>query len=304
MRVAQLVDDLEYVNTNCWQHQLVEALQEHCQLDLFVLGKHRFDPQSYNVILSTLKLRTLDTRRSNIKELIGDRQLLVYDQDPWESFIDTAHYRGAYERIAQTLNVASFLTTSQHWVDRIVKTGLPSDLIRMWMLPRYCDEGTTWSDRPIKVGFKGTLHPYRRRYFEQLKQLGVDVTVLPSGRYNEWLKDLSTMQFFIHFEDDNPWSIDGKQIVKNCCWAKEIEVASRGCFTIREAEPESTAYFIGQIPSVLTYSDLSEVPALIAGTLNDSSSNEKSRAGVEFVRARPAWQDLFSMLTKHSRNAE
>lgn len=304
MRVAQLVDSLEYVSKNCWQHQLVEALQENCQLDLFALNRHRFNPDAYDVILSTLKLRTLVNQRFSVKELIKDRQILVYDQDPWENFIDTASYRGAYGQITKELNVASFLTTSQHWVDRVLASGFPSDLIRMWMLPRYCDEGVTWSDRPIKVGFKGTLHPYRQRYFTQLRELGVDVTVLPPGNYDEWLKDLSNMQFFIHFEDDNPWSIDGKQIVKNCCWAKEIEIASRGCFTIREAEPESSAYFIDQIPSVLTYTNLSEIPSLIANTLKDPAANERSRVGAGFVKSRPAWQDLFSVLTKHSQNAK
>lgn len=298
MRVAQIVDSLEYVKANCWQHQLVESLQQNCKLDLYVFGQH-FDPNSYDVILSTLKLRTLVNGRSTIRKTIGDRKVLIYDQDPWEAFIDTAHYKGAYEQISQTLNVSSFLTTSQHWVDRIIDAGFPSELVRMWMLPRYCNEGSVWTDRKIKVGFKGTLHPYRRRYFDKLKAFDVDVTVLPSGNYAEWLKDLSNMQFFIHFEDDNQWSVNGTPIVKNCCWAKEIEIASQGCFTLREAEPEASTYFVDQLPSVLLYKDLSQIPSLIANALAEPTSNQKSRDGVAFVRSRPAWQDLHAILVKN-----
>jgi hypothetical protein len=300
MRVAQIVDDIDYVNNNCWQHQIVEALQENCQLDLFALGRHHFDTSSYDVILSTLKLRTIASNLIAVKQLIGDRQILIYDQDPWEGFIDSASYKGSYQTIASKLNVVSFLNTSQYWVDIVKASGLPSELIRMWMLPRYCDVGTQWSQRSIKVGFKGSLHPYRKRQFSKLKDLGIDVTVLAPGNYDSWLRDLSEMQFFVHFENDEPWSINGVEITKNCCWAKEIEIAARGCFTIRQREPEAAAYFIDQIPSVLLYDSLSEVPSIIDVATRDSLSDRKSIQGVDFVRSRQAWSDLLTILAKHS----
>jgi hypothetical protein len=223
--------------------------------------------------------------------------LLIYEQDPWEAFIDTGGYRGAYQRIFANLQVTSFLTTSQHWSKHIKQLGMPSSFIKMWMLSRYCD-CQPWSTRPIKLGFMGTLHPYRARFFERLKLAGIDVYVRPSSSYADWLTMLSQTQFFIHNEDENAWSIDGSPIIKNCCWAKEIEVASRGCFAIRQWEPECEAYHVSQIPSIVTYVNEAEIPSLIQQISSDPASDDHSSEGVKFIKSQDAWSDLFQALNK------
>lgn len=299
MKVAQIVDSVEYVRQNCFQHQLVEALESMCDLKLISL-RDLYKPHDftqYDAVLSTLKLRTLVGSMSFLKERIGNTSMFIYEQDPWESFTDTATFKGAYQKIHETLNVASFLTTSQHWVNVIKEHDMPSKFVKMWPLPRYCNDSPTWSTRPVKFGFKGTLHPYRKRFFDELKPLGIDVHVFPSGNYQDFLKSMSETQFFLHSEDDCDWSIDGKKMLTNgSCWAKDIEVAARGCYVIRKWEPESAHYFIDKIPCILTYNDISEIPALIDATLSDPSSDLRSRDSVRFINEQNAWSDLFEAL--------
>lgn len=70
-----------------------------------------------------------------------------------------------------------------------------------------------------QIGFKGTAHPARKVIFDKLAQHGVDIVVLQNGSYNEYLTDLSKMQFFMHADDDK-WVLDGKQIEKNSLWGQ------------------------------------------------------------------------------------
>lgn len=298
MKVAQLVDSKPYAYGNCWQHQIIESLQERCDLHVIELNSlEKHDWRQFDAVLSTLKLRTLVRELDRIKNSLAKVSLLIYEQDPWEAFIDTGGYRGAYQRIFANLQVTSFLTTSQHWSKHIRQLGMPSSFIKMWMLSKYCDY-QPWSSRPIKLGFMGTLHPYRARFFERLKLAGIDVDVRPSSSYADWLTMLSQTQFFIHNEDENVWSIDGSPIIKNCCWAKEIEVASRGCFAIRQWEPECEAYHVSQIPSIVTYINEVEIPSLIQRISSDPATDDHSNEGVKFIKSQDAWSDLFQALNK------
>jgi hypothetical protein len=305
MKVIQLIDSLDYVKNNCWQHQIIESLSQQCELQLVELkSMGGVDFSSADAILSTLKLRTIDREATRIKSIIGSLPIFVYDQDPWEAFVDGASFHGAYQKISKHLNVKSFLNTSDSWVEYVKSRGFPSKLVRMWVLPRYCDEGIEWSQRPIDVGFMGTLHQYRKNFFDQLRvDFGIKVQVSPPGDYQAWLDSLSKTKFFIHNEDDKNWSINGEPIERNnCCWAKEIEVAARGCFVLRKWDPECQTYYSDKIPTILTFNDLKEIPKLINKIEDDLSvSSLASKQGVDFIRSRPAWQDLYQELANANK---
>src|SRR5512135_1290145 len=96
--VYMLVDSLEYAGTNCYQHQLsyeLEAATDCRYVPLAQLEKLRMVP-STAVVFCRLKLRHLLTNIDRIASAVGDRQVVVYDQDPWESFMIGGEYYDAY----------------------------------------------------------------------------------------------------------------------------------------------------------------------------------------------------------------
>lgn len=301
MKLVQIIDDHHYLQTNCWQHQLFEHVHNQCD-EHVILTRADIErgvkvPDS-DVLLSTLKLRTIFKINHTLASTIGQRHVHVYEQDPWCAFVDGAPYFGAYEALTSNLNV-TFINTSQWWSDYVNSLGMHSIFTRMWVKPEYCSEGIPWSSRPIRVGFKGKVHPHRQKAIQELEALGVEVTVLPSGDYSSYLQDLSQMQFFFHEESGEKWTIDGRNLgVKNCSWAKDIEIVSRGCFSLRLYEPEAEAYFASRIPAFKMFRDLKEVPRLIEDALRDGSKSDQcSRASVDFIRQTSGWfrlSDLYS----------
>lgn len=300
MKVLQLVDSLEYVRTNCYQHQLHEALALCCELTVVPLGDIRsHDPWSHDVILSTLKLRTIVRNVDTVAGWLAGRSITVYEQDPWESFIDTGGFRGAYQLLQERLIVRRFLNTSQGWVDRINATlGLDrSHFVRMWVLARHCDEGLPWDRRPIDVGFMGTLHPYRQRMIDDLERLGVHTHVEPPGSYEAFLSFLSKTRFFAHAEADDGWTIGGQAITGDLPWIKDVEAAARGCFPIRRWDPGHPSYGLDDVPSVIAYQDLSDVPKLLDNVRSRPElARLASKTGVDYIRSRSAWSDLVQEL--------
>ena len=125
---------------------------------------------AYDRVLSVLRLRTLVRLAGSVARLLGDRPLYVYEQDVWQAFMDDSPYKGAYGQLAAQLNIAAFLVTSRWWHDFVVARGLRAKFVRMGMLPEYCDAGPAWEDRPIRLGFQGTLHPHRRAFYAQLHE--------------------------------------------------------------------------------------------------------------------------------------
>lgn len=294
MKLVQLVDNLEYVNSNCWQHQLREHLAKQCQQHIMLtiqdLENMSVLPDA-DVLLSTLRLRSINAIKHRIPILTKGRKLYVYDQDPWESFIDTASCKGTYEALNRLADV-TFLTTSQWWTDYINEHGMKAKFVKMWVKPEYCSDGVPWSSRPIRVGFKGKVHPYRQAAFEKLASLGVEVTVLKPGDYQSFLSDIAQMQFFFH-EEANNWTINGEPVTNNGSWAKEIEVTSQGCFALRKHEPEAEAYLVSRIPGVKTYRNLEDIPQIIDDALADNDQSDyDSRASVDVIKRTPGWFNL------------
>jgi len=235
-----------------------------------------------NVILSTLKLRTFAKRFDTLKHVLQGRHVFIYEQDPWEAFIPTGTCRGTYEALHDTLDV-TFINTSSWWSNYVNSLGFRSIFTKMWMNPGYCNYGEPWSERTIRVGFKGSLHPHRLAAIEKLRAMGTEVTVLPSGNYSSFLSDLQRMQFFFHEESPN---------VANAGWAKEVEICSQGCFALRLHEDEASAYDLDRIPGMKTFQNLEQVPAIIEACLTNVDSDVQSRKSVDIIRSIPGWFNL------------
>jgi hypothetical protein len=289
-----LVDSRKYIRTNCYQHQLARTLAKNFDVRMMSMREVRWlplaRPPRYDYILSVLRLRTLVESLDPISRLLGDAPLHIYDQDPWQGFMDDSPYRGAYSKIVSRLNVSGFLLTSMWWRDLVASRGLPAKFVRMGVIPEYCDAGPDWEARPIRVGFQGTLHSHRRVFYDRLNELGLKVDVLRSTPYEGYLSNLHRMRVYVHTEDA-PWTVDGKLMPRNALWIKETEVAARGTFAIRDYEEEAEAYGISELPTVMPYRRVEDVPEIVAQieAMRPSERRDRMVASAEAMRRRDDW---------------
>jgi hypothetical protein len=248
---------------------------------------------AYDRVLSVLRLRTLVRMAGSLARLLGDRALYVYDQDVWQAFMDDSPYKGAYRQLAEQLSIAAFLVTSRWWHDFVVARGLPAKFVRMGMLPEYCDAGPAWEDRPIRLGFQGRLHPHRRAFYAQLAKAGLEVETLPPAPYAAYLENLHRMRIYIHTEDV-PWCVDGRMLRRNALWIKETEVAARGTFVLRDAEEESEAYGISELPTIMPFPSREAVPDIVARieAMDPQERRDRMVASAETMRRRDDWMTV------------
>lgn len=293
-----LVDSLEYVKTNCYQHQLSEALEQAFDVRYFTV--QNLDLSSvppHAPVLSRLKLRTLDTNLGRVREALNGRPLMVYEQDPWENFMVDAAYHGAYKRIWNALNVSTFLNISHWWRDRVIEDGMRSTFVQVWTLPRYCRPAPVpWAHRKYGAVFCGTMYPRRKEFFDRLESLGVKVEVLPSGySYPDYLNLIAHAKVAVRSERVN-WtlSVAGQVTTTqtaNALWKRDIETAAQGCFSLRDWDLEKDSWNISSIPSIDSFDSVEEAADKCRQILTLSPEEADARAlqGINYVRSAPGW---------------
>lgn len=302
-RTLHLVDSIEYAETNCFQHQLTKALREIPGVRTASLHELGLIPgEDYDVVVSCLKQRTLCRFLEAIEASIGDKPIVVYDQDPWEAFRDGSPYKGTYERAAAKLNLKSIAVTTQIWADRLFCDNLPSRFVNMWVKPEYCDRGPTYEDRSVKLGFIGALHPYRRELFDALDDINVQVNVQTGGlSYAQYLQQLNNIRIYVHREEaavDIDGTI-GAMDLRDALWIKDVEAAARGCFSIRNAGAGYLSYMEGMPKDskgerlVRLFKRVEDIPGIIEGIENMDPSERQSLIDrtVEYIREANKWQE-------------
>jgi len=293
VKALHLVDSLAYAEANCFQHQLLAALHRSGhQVDTVGLDDLT-TASGYDRVVCCLKQRTVFRAIDRLAAALGRAPVVVYDQDPWESFRDESPFKGTYQLAAGRLNVVSFAVTTQAWADRIRSIGLPGDFVRMWVLPEYCDRGLPHEARLIEAGFMGTVHPHRRRLFDALRDMGIAVKVAGSGLpYRQYLRSLTGLRVFVHSEDFS-FTVDGRPAnLSDGLWIKDVEAASQGCFTIRNWGEGSDTYYRG-LETVRLYRTPGEVPELLrAITCMDPGERQATiDRTVEFIREANVWHE-------------
>lgn len=278
--LLMLVDSRNYIRENCYQSQLAEVLESVYDVRMISMKEIKYlpwaRPKSYDRVLSVLKLRTLDDNLDIVARFLKDTPLYIYEQDVWQAYMDDSPWKGAYDRILKKLNVVTFMLTTQWWTDFVKARGIPAKFVKMGMLQRYCDAGKKWEDRKYKVAFQGTLHPHRKKFFDELAGLGVEVEFLKSRPYGDFLETLHDIRIYIHTEDA-PWCVDGQVIPRNALWIKDTEAAARGAFAIRDHEDEAYSYGIQDLPTIFTYKSVSDVPKIIAEIENMDAAERNGR---------------------------
>lgn len=310
----QIVDSLQYVEGNCYQHQLLDALRRSCELrtvelrDVDSLAKDTHQ----GPIVSCLRLRVLDKERGRIARALAGRQLTVYDQDVWESFRTDGACRGAYGRIAAAIDVRAFAVTTHAWAARLQRRGFNSTFVPMGMLPRHCDSSPGWHERTVDVGFVGMLHPYRTQLFDALQQAGVTVELMSGGlSYPGYLDALSNIKVFVHREAYEYDVADEKVQYGEGLWIKDVEAVARGCVSVRNWHPDAyrhmPAGLIGNGLRMFEDGCTDDTVDMIRGALDQASDDsfEKERVqDVDSVICDDAWLKTAQLLVGEHVNRE
>jgi hypothetical protein len=301
-KILYLVDTVPYIKENCFQRQLYAAMNYSYDVTLLpVLPDYRWPLRKFGVkldkfdkVISVLRLRTLHRLWPILKDWLADTPLTIYEQDPWESYLDDAPTKGVYRKLKQELNISKVYLTAPWWVDHVAKTdGLPTDLVIMGAEPRWCDPGPDFDDRPIQIGFRGALHKHRKIVFDQLEKCGLNVEV---GRerldYPGYMDYMHKLKFFAHDESALPWVCDGVPIPRSTgMWIKSIETASRGTFCLRNYHPEGEAYNLSKLPLIQCYNSPEEAPDVVNKILSLSKSARRDIQveTVERIRKQNDW---------------
>lgn len=299
MKILQLVDSENYVKSNCYQHQLHKSLasqSEHQVTLCEILNYQNVDVMEYDGVISTLKMRTLHKFNAEIKKLMRSEHLVVYDQDPWESYRVNGACVGAYETIAKQTPV-SFVVTTPWWVDYLQTKGHDVSLVNMGVLPEYCNSKPKISLRSINIGFIGSLHPHREKFLKKIKRQ-VNITQGASKPYSEFLDILSTYKIYARSDDMMMKLVDGTITNMNYgMFAKDIEIAARGGFSIRD-HSDGIDIACKDIQTIRTYKTPEEANDIIEEilTLDKSTLDQMSSDAVELIRSRDYWSTAAQQL--------
>lgn len=296
--IIDLVDDIGYTRSNCFAHQLYDRMQK--LPDVSTLGlESALRSDRPTAVICRLKQRTLHSNMERISGWLGEQPIVVFDQDPWHAYMDDSPYKGVYHRAAGSMNLRGVAVTSRAWADRITKDGLPGMFTSMWILPDYCESGLDYATRSVNVGFVGTLHPHRRRLFDALDDMHVQVNVQGGNNlpYDGYLRALDNIRIFIHSED-SPITVNGSlDNLKDALWIKDVEAAARGCFTIRNSGAGAGSYYDG-VETTRLYDSVDEIPAIIDAIerMEPVERQASIHRSVEFIRVSDRWRQTANRL--------
>jgi hypothetical protein len=302
-----LVDTVDYASTNCFQRQLTAALQQVpnvTTVPLQMLGAA--SARQFDRIVCCLKQRTLHAQLDRVANCVGNVPVVVYDQDVWHAYMDGSPYVGTYERAMNKLNVKFFAITSQAWIPFLGSRNVPTIFVPLWTLPELCNAGPLHLDRSITLGFLGGLHPHRRAMFDELRTYSLNVRYLhqQNASHDSYLRALRDIRMFIRSED-RPITVGGEPMnLKDGLWGRDVEVASQGCFSIRNAGVGSEAYLKG-FPTlngqsvVYLYERIDEVPDIVRSieTIDPIARQDLINRTIEHIKGSDRWRETADTLT-------
>ena len=302
-KVIQLVDSIEYINSNCFQHQLLYALKQKADVvQVKVADLHSSKlPSNTSHVISCLKMRTVHRVLNSIKSYLQNCPLVMYEQDPWHGYMDDSEYKGIFERVNHDINLGFVAVTTRWWAQYMqLVHNIPTRFVKMWMLPSYCSKNLDFVDRSISLGFVGSVHSYRQKLFDQLSVLGYPVRTFGGYDYQSYLNLLQNIKIYVHSED-HQFTIN--QIPHNLndgLWAREIEVGARGCISIRNWGVEHSSYIDENIKNTFLYKDVKDIPNIIDSILNmdQLELQERIDSTISYIRDSDEWNKTADILIK------
>lgn len=308
-KVLILADSRKYIRDNCFQsqlHQSIKELKSSSHIEYFYLNPKELQSfeilkkrsKSFSFVLSTLRQRVLYNNIPLIRKLIGDTPLRIYDQDPWQCYIDDSPTKNCYTLFQSNFQLSNLFVTSNYWANHINrKNQIQATFVKMGMLPRLCRIGGGRISKSVE--FKGSLHPHRETAFRIMRENGQPVKLnLEKLKYKKYLKYLQNLAIFVH-DESGFWICDGENIsMSTGMWVKDIEVASQGCFSIRNFSEESKTYSIENIPLVKFYDHPSQVKNVVDEifSLSEKEFNEIQSSSVQFIFEHNNWSETTNLI--------
>jgi hypothetical protein len=122
--------------------------------------------------------------------------------------------------------------------------------------------------------------------------------------YSSFLENLSKVRVWAQSETE-PIIVDGQAMCRNWLWPKAIEVLSRGCFLIRDYQPEAENY-TKNMPTVFLFKSESEAITLLEQieSMTDAERNDRIRTTVDQVRKASYYQVISDRLQEWWDNHE
>lgn len=299
-------DNDKQLSQNPFTHQLFFSLKQSFKIILIrqdQLLANQFNFRKDATILVISRLRNWHHLFKLQDMLFAKSNLFFYDQDPWEGYHDNASCKGIYKLTNEKLKPARFFVTSPWWSEYIQKKdNLPVEFVRMGVLPKYCNLGINYADRPYKLAFQGTVHKHRMDFYNRIRNQGFKIDILPRKPFFTFLNEVQKIGIFI-YSDDGAINLNGIKQPFHGLWGKCLTVASRGCFVIRNHDLAFDGYGIDELPSVHSFKDEKQIPQIINDIV--SRSNEKNNSllleSISIIRNRNDWQDIPRQIKKFTR---
>lgn len=258
-RLVDIVDNLEYARTNCYQGQLGRQLDE--DFDVMRLSLDRIGELPYHSkVVIRLRLRTLVRELATVARAIQatQSQCVIYEQDCWENFMCDGQFQGSYQRVDGVLDPVAWLTMSEFWAKEVTKLKISCWGVRVWVRPEHISaHPKAFSERKHDVAFWGAMYPHREQFFKDLAGAGLKVAILSGGlTYEQHLQRLNDTKVLVRSERHG-WRVRlaGKlepEIMElpNAQWQRDVEAAAQGCFSVRELDSGYQSWGLNRFPLV------------------------------------------------------
>lgn len=299
--IIDLVDDMAYATTSNWQPYLTEQMKAFSNVTTVPLADIGKFPKP-SAVISRLKQRTLFRNIDAIAKWSALCPFVIFDLDPWEAFYDTSKFKGGYAAFREKLNVSTFAVTSKWWVNYLNDRNYKSTFVKIWGVAH--GDLKPFNERSTDIGFVGSMHHYRKKLFDELASLGISVN-MPSGivPYKEYCKRLADMKVYIR-SDAGTLTIDGEPFpLTEGMFFRDVEIASLGCFSVRDRAQFISSYIDSSIKTVYQYDTPNDVPAILQAIFS-MDPDERQLAidsTVAYVNrmSLPTWRSTAETLVAH-----
>ena len=267
MNVLLLVSNKNYVDSNCYMHQLVKQFKilENVTIAEYDNDNYlKYDPKHFHKNVVLLQQRKIKQGLSKLSKWYSDCAITIYDQDPWEAFRDDSPNKDCYFEFIKFLNINKVCVTSQWWADFLNQKGIKSEFVRIWVLPEYCQNPKSFKLRKNLIGFTGSVWSYRKKFLDELENMNIHVNVDSTPKqYSKFLNSLQDISVYI-YTAALEISVENKIIdLKQSLWAKDIDALSQGCFVLRDYHKDYSTFIDSQIKTHLMYESIEQIPAIL-----------------------------------------
>ena len=299
--IIDLVDSIPYVTDDLYMGNVTHGID--LSFNVKRLEAHSVvadDFKSAKFVVVRMRLRNFWRQLASWRLLIPTEcSVIINDYDTAEFFDPTSALYGAYLDIADRFPTnCHFIVQSEWWAAKVRETGISCTSAKQWVHPSVCNEPKPWDQRLQGVAFSGSMHGHRKTFFDNLKNSGIDVKTYAKVQDSQaYLQRLQNLRISVRSELRNqpvqmPWQESASKLAyPNSLWQRDIECASQGCFSLREADDEMVNWNIQNVPSIITFSDTQDCVEKVSWIerMDPNKRKELVYAGIETIKADTTW---------------